>query len=40
MYGIPFRVEANPGKFQELVDFMTWDAEVCRVRLFSGRGEE
>lgn len=30
MYGILFRVEANPGKYQELVDFMTWDAEVCR----------
>ena len=30
MYGILFRVEANPGKFQELVDFLTWDAEVCR----------
>lgn len=30
MYGILFRVEANPGKFQELVDFITWDAEVCR----------
>ena len=30
MYGILFRVEANPGKFQELVDFMTWDAEVCQ----------
>ena len=30
MYGIVFRVEAKPGKFQELVDFLTWDAEVCR----------
>ena len=30
MYGIVFRAEAKPGKFQELVDFMTWDAEVCR----------
>jgi quinol monooxygenase YgiN len=30
MYGILFRVEANPGKFQELVDFLTWDARVSR----------
>ena len=30
MYGILFRVEAKPEKFQELVDFMAWDSEVCR----------
>ena len=30
MYGIMFIDEAKPGKFQELVDFMTWDAEICR----------
>jgi quinol monooxygenase YgiN len=30
MYGALFIDEAKPGKFQELVDFMTWDAEICR----------
>jgi quinol monooxygenase YgiN len=30
MLGMLFRVEAKPGKYQELVDFLTWDAEVCR----------
>ena len=30
MYGILFRVEAKPEKFQELVDLLTWDAKICR----------
>lgn len=30
MYGILFRAETKPGKYQALVDFTTWDAEVCR----------
>jgi quinol monooxygenase YgiN len=30
MYGIVFRTEAKLGKLPDLVDFMTWDAEVCR----------
>ncbi|SEM07341.1 autoinducer 2-degrading protein [Syntrophus gentianae] len=30
MFGILFRIEAKPGKYQELVDFMKWDGEVCR----------
>lgn len=30
MYGILFRVEAKPGKYQELINFLKWDVEVCR----------
>jgi quinol monooxygenase YgiN len=30
MFGILFRVEAKPGKHQELIDFLKWDGEVCR----------
>ena len=30
MFGILFRVEAKPGKHQELLDFLQWDGEVCR----------
>ena len=30
MYGILFRFEAKPGKLQKLIEFLTWDAEVCR----------
>jgi autoinducer 2-degrading protein len=30
MFGILFRIEAKPGKYQELFDFLTWDGEVCR----------
>ena len=32
MFGIVFRIEAKPGKYQELVEFLTWDGEVCRDR--------
>jgi quinol monooxygenase YgiN len=30
MFGILFRIEAKPGKYQELVEFLKWDGEVCR----------
>jgi len=30
MYAIFFRVEARPGKYQELLQFLTWDGEHCR----------
>jgi (4S)-4-hydroxy-5-phosphonooxypentane-2,3-dione isomerase len=30
MFGILFRIEAKPGKRQELVDFLRWDSEVGR----------
>jgi len=30
MFGILFRIEARPGKHQELIEFMKWDGEVCR----------
>src|SRR5437870_1626562 len=30
MFGIVFRIEAQPGKYQELVEFLKWDGEVCR----------
>ena len=30
MYGVFCRMECKPEKFQDMVDFMTWDAEVCR----------
>jgi len=30
MFGILFRVEAKPGKYQELIEFLTWDGKVCR----------
>jgi quinol monooxygenase YgiN len=30
LFGILFRVEAKPGKYHELVDFLMWDGEVCR----------
>jgi quinol monooxygenase YgiN len=32
MFGIVFRIEAQPGKYQELVEFLRWDGEVCRDR--------
>ena len=32
MFGIVFRIEAKPGKYGELVKFLTWDGEVCRDR--------
>ena len=30
MFGIFFRVEARPGKYQALIDFLTWDGEYAR----------
>jgi quinol monooxygenase YgiN len=30
MFGMLFRVEAKPGKYQELIDFLKWNGEVCR----------
>ncbi len=30
MFGILFRIEAKPGKHQELIDFMKWDGNVCK----------
>ena len=30
MFGIFFRVEARPGKYQELVDFLKWDGDHAR----------
>jgi hypothetical protein len=30
MFGILFRIEANPGKRQELIDFLRWDGEIGR----------
>ena len=30
MFGILFRVEAKPGKYQALIEFLTWDVQVCR----------
>jgi (4S)-4-hydroxy-5-phosphonooxypentane-2,3-dione isomerase len=30
MFGILFRVEANPGKRQELIDLLRWSGEVGR----------
>jgi len=30
MYGILFRVEAKPGKLQELIAHAEWTVEVCR----------
>jgi (4S)-4-hydroxy-5-phosphonooxypentane-2,3-dione isomerase len=30
MFGIVFRIEAQPGKYRELVEFLRWDGEVCR----------
>ena len=30
MFGILFRIEAQPGKRQELVDFLRWDGEIGR----------
>jgi autoinducer 2-degrading protein len=30
MFGIFFRVEARPGKYEELLDFLRWDGEFCR----------
>lgn len=30
MYGILFRAKAKPGKYQELIEFLEWDGEVCR----------
>ncbi|MDR4498752.1 MAG: ester cyclase [Candidatus Scalindua sp.] len=30
MFGILFRVKAKPGKYQELIDFLNWDGDVCR----------
>ena len=30
MLGILIKVEAKSEKFQELIDYFTWDAEVCR----------
>jgi hypothetical protein len=32
MFGIVFRIEAQLGKYQELVEFLKWDGEVCRDR--------
>ena len=32
MFGIVFRIEGQPGKYQELVEFLKWDGEVCRNR--------
>ena len=32
MFGIVFRIEAQPAKYQELVEFLKWDGEVCRDR--------
>src|SRR5262245_40608085 len=32
MFGIVFRIEARPGKYQELLEFLKWDGEVCRDR--------
>ena len=32
MFGIIFRIEARPGKYQELLEFLKWDGEVCRDR--------
>src|SRR5262249_51648958 len=32
IYGILFRVVAKPGKYQELCDFLNWDAEVARAK--------
>jgi autoinducer 2-degrading protein len=29
MLGILFRIEAKPGKLQELIDFFKWDGKVC-----------
>ena len=30
MFGILFKFKPKPGKRQELLDFLKWDAEVCR----------
>jgi autoinducer 2-degrading protein len=30
MFGIVFRIEAQPGKHQELLEFLKWDGEICR----------
>ena len=30
MFGSLFRIEAKPGKRQELVDFLRWDGEIGR----------
>jgi autoinducer 2-degrading protein len=32
MFGIVFRIEATPGKYQELLEFLKWDGEICRDR--------
>src|SRR5262249_19323169 len=32
MFGIVFRIEGQPGKYQELVEFLKWDGEICRDR--------
>ena len=32
MFGILFRIEAKPGRLKELVDFFTWDQEVCKKK--------
>jgi len=30
MFVILFRIEAKSGKYQELVNFLKWDGEVCK----------
>lgn len=30
MFGIVLRVKTHPGKFQEFIDFLKWDAQICR----------
>jgi (4S)-4-hydroxy-5-phosphonooxypentane-2,3-dione isomerase len=30
MFGILLKIEAKPGKHQELIDFLAWEAKVCR----------
>lgn len=30
MFGILFRIEAKPGRRQELIDFLRWDGEIGR----------
>lgn len=32
MFGILFRIEAKPGRLQELIDFFKWDQEVCNEK--------